>query len=896
MKFFSRRLTTLVAIASITCLVSMRSVLGQEAPDAVNPSNQDYEALTNGHKKHHHDHSGHHHHKHHGKHHHGKHHHKKPHKKPHRHKPPKVQIDKEINLVCDGYIIDKIGCPRKFPPIIMHSTKEDQATFEAQNNVIPPEQVYIVMDTPCSKDLPSNCAAARALAAQDTEESGETILAKRANEFEANNNDGKHKKDHHHGHHHHGHHHHGKHHHGKKHGHGHGHGHHHHHKNKHPYQNLCVAVGDFCGSKLYGCDFDAKTHYRCSAIGEPPAIVLVDAKICGGTIEPPSDCTCPGTGDDPVCGHDLPASCSADPNTIYICRGGKGSKPEPLSECKPGTVCIKKPSPEGAACGSGTCDCEGDNEVCSSQFLDECKLEKNTIYKCTRGGKPEKVKTCDSSKTCVSVGDGAGCSNNDCKCSEDGTSCGEIFPLSCKIKTTALYTCKKGEPPVLLKDCFPDHCSASKAQLAAAAVFTSAANDKCVPRCTCTGRGPVCGSTFKPECKLEASTLYKCDGEGSTPTPSEVCGQGGCMVNNGNDKCNTDPCTCSGSGFDPICGHDLPKECNALPNVIYICRGGSGTKPEVLSQCKPGTVCIKKPSPEGAACGSGTCDCTGDKEVCSNQFLAECQLEDNTVYKCTPGGKPEKVKTCKDTQACVQVGDGAGCTNTDCKCTEDGTSCGEIFPLSCKLKTTALYTCTKGDDPKLLKDCFPDRCSASKAQFAATLVFTATANDKCAEKCTCSGKGPTCGSTFNPDCKHKPSTLYKCDGNGSTPTPGEDCKEGGCTVNNGDNKCNTDTCTCPGSGTAPVCGSELPLSCKANANTIYICRGGSGGKPEPLSECKPGTICIKRDSPEGAACGADNCDCTGNGEVCSSQFPDRCGLEKNTIYKCTAGGKPEKVK
>ncbi|KAG0072527.1 hypothetical protein BGZ89_005395 [Linnemannia elongata] len=92
MKFFSRRLTTLVAIASVTCLVSVRSVLGQEAPDAVNPSNQDYEALTNGHKKHHHDHSGHHHHKHHGKHHHGKHHHKKPHKKPHRHKPPKVQI------------------------------------------------------------------------------------------------------------------------------------------------------------------------------------------------------------------------------------------------------------------------------------------------------------------------------------------------------------------------------------------------------------------------------------------------------------------------------------------------------------------------------------------------------------------------------------------------------------------------------------------------------------------------------------------------------------------------------------------------------------------------------------------------------------------------------------
>ncbi|KAF9144987.1 hypothetical protein BGX30_010809 [Mortierella sp. GBA39] len=180
MKFFSRRLATLVAIASVTCLVSMRSVLGQEAPDAVNPSSQEYEALTNGHKKHHHHHhgghpqhghhhrGGQHHHKHHGKHHHGKphrgkHHHKKPRKKPHHPKPPKVEIAKKIYLVCDGFIIDKIACPRKTLPIIMFSAKEDQATFQAQNNVKRPEQVYIVMDSPCSKDLPANCAAASAL-------------------------------------------------------------------------------------------------------------------------------------------------------------------------------------------------------------------------------------------------------------------------------------------------------------------------------------------------------------------------------------------------------------------------------------------------------------------------------------------------------------------------------------------------------------------------------------------------------------------------------------------------------------------------------------------------------------------------------------------------------------
>ncbi|KAF9144122.1 hypothetical protein BG015_000199 [Linnemannia schmuckeri] len=156
----------------------------------------------------------------------------------------------------------------------MYSAEEDQTTFDALDNVpttIAPQQVYVVMSSPCSKDLPSNCVAVRALDAQAAEESGERILDKRATELEATSNDGKHKKHyHHHRHHHSKHHcrhhgkrHHGKHHHGKKYGHdhGHGYGYHGHHGggNEHPYKDLCVAGGDFCGSKLYGRDFDAKT-------------------------------------------------------------------------------------------------------------------------------------------------------------------------------------------------------------------------------------------------------------------------------------------------------------------------------------------------------------------------------------------------------------------------------------------------------------------------------------------------------------------------------------------------------------------------------------------------------------------------------------------------------------
>ncbi|KAF9282196.1 hypothetical protein BGZ88_011151, partial [Linnemannia elongata] len=579
-------------------------------------------------------------------------------------------------------------------------------------------------------------------------------------------------------------------------------------------------------------------------------------------------CTCP-SGTDPVCGSDLPSSCKAATNTIYHCPGGTGTKPEILSECKPGTMCVKKPSPEGAICGGGTCDCTGKNEVCSNQFPDKCGLEKNTIYKCTPSGKPEKVKECKDNHACIVIGDDAVCSNSDCKCPDDGTICGEAFPLSCKLKTSVLYTCKKDGVPVHHMDCAPGFCSASKSSFAAAAVFEAAATaDVCTKECVCQNKGPVCGSTFKPECKLEASTLYKCDGSGSTPTPGEVCKEGGCTVNNGDDKCNLSTCTCPGTGLAPVCGSELPSSCKAIANTIYYCPGGSGTEPVPLSECKPGTIL----------------------------FQRECGLEKNTIYKCTAGGKPEKVKVCDATKTCVSVGDGAGCGSNDCKCTEDGISCGEIFPLLCRLKTTALYTCKKGEAPVFQKDCAPGFCSASKSQLAAASVFDAAAADVCIPNCKCGTKGPACGSTFDPVCKLEPSTLYKCDGPGATPVPGEACKEGGCTVSNGDDSCSTSKCTCPGSGTAPVCGAELPKECNALANTIYYCPGGSGTEPKPLSECKPGTICIKKPLPEGAACGAADCSCKGDNEVCSSQFPDECGLEKNTIYKCTAGGKPEKVK
>ncbi|KAG0049751.1 hypothetical protein BGZ89_004085, partial [Linnemannia elongata] len=870
-----------------------------------------------------------HHHHHNVDHHHGHHHHHKHHKKPHHKKPhhDKHLIAKKVHLVCDGKIIDTLKCPIKVCDAIaadvevVDSASVDASsnTFHAKNNggtdSIP--QVFIKMDLPCSKEPPKGCTADVPMANQDatgatkefdpteTDDSEETELdetesedsdaidlAKRDDvadtDFEASNHGGGHKHRHHH---HSRHHRHGKHHNHDKHHHHHKHGHHdkkHRHKNKHPWKDLCVAVGDFCGSSLYGCDFSHKTLYRCSAIGDRPIVIKVNAEECGGP-PPVKKCPCPADFVHAVCGSELPEKCNADPTQIYHCPGGPLSEFEVLKKCPPGTVCVPGKDGNDATCGYESCECAGDKEYCSSQFPARCGLKKNTIYKCV-GGKLTEVKSCDdTAQECVAVGDGAICGS--CKCPSDGEICGDTFPLKCRLSATGLYKCKKGETPELVKECLPGYCSAASRS---SIVFESEIDkDVCIDGCTCVREGDFCGRSFSPECGLDVNTLYKCSGPGVKPEVKEKC-ENGCIVKAGANVCNKkNDCTCPNT--DPICGGDLPASCKADSNTIYVCRDGNGGTPEPIEICPPGKQCQKKPSPEGAVCGSDNCDCTGTGEICSDTFPDKCGLQKNTIYKCTAGGKPEKVKTCEGDKSCVSVSDGAVCVN--CKCLDDGTVCGKIFPRNCNLKATALYTCKKGEDPVLQKDCYPNTCSPSKG---AVFEAAGTNMDTCIDKCVCVGTGKVCGSTFHPDCKLRGSTLYKCEGKGTTPVELEKCKDGDCIVSNGDNKCaNENKCTCP-AGFDAVCGSELPVECQAaikvEAGAVYYCPEGPGTLPQVKKICPPGHICQPKPAPEGATCGGSTCDCKGKHEVCSDTFPEDCKLEKNTIYKCSETGTPTKVK
>ncbi|KAF9949032.1 hypothetical protein BGZ72_009096 [Mortierella alpina] len=659
---------------------------------------------------------------------------------------------------------------------------------------------------------------------------------------------------------------------------------------------LCNRKGMFCSSTFSpSCKLEPNTLYSCGGGGETPqkgeACEFECSVQAGDNICPNNRCTCPDAGDGPVCGYDLPLECNALPNNIYVCRRGKGSPAEVLSVCRPATQCQRKAMPLGAVCGTATCSCSGDYEVCSSSFPDSCGLDKNTIYRCTADGNPQKVETCASDRICNTVADGSYCSRIDCKCHRNGTFSGDVFPSLCRIRATALYECKDGSPPVMLADCYPSRCTGHKATIAAAAVFDEFKSDPC----TCTDKRSACGSTFPPSCKFPNSNLYTCSGEGSVPVLKEDCRIGGCTVAGGDNYCNPDPCTCPGLGYSPICGSELPKECNAETNAIYQCPGGSGTRPAALAVCKPGKMCQKKPLPQAAVCGAATCDCTGDEEVCSDSFPEECGLKQNSIYRCTAGGKPELIEECVFSKSCVTVTDGAACVNADCECRNNGTVCGEIFPLGCRLITTALYTCAEDGYPEFLKNCYPDRCSTTKATIGGASVFESHASDQCVDGCTCAGQGKVCGSTFPRACSFDNMTLYNCDDNGSVPTEIEKCTVGGCTVNSGDDVCSTDPCTCPGDGLSALPGSSLPAACGVDPNTVYYCPGGSGTRPKLLEIGTPGTLCQSKPAPQGAVCGSTTCDCKGNYEVCSNSFPDECNLEVNTIYKCTEGGAPELV-
>lgn len=339
-------------------------------------------------------------------------------------------IDK-ISLVCKTLVVGSIQCP------IRPTDPELPPSCHAMNNGA--AVVYINMQEPCFEDLSQMCSADEStnfsentIAATDNKPDHafkELCVAVKA-------------------------------------------------KRHHAFKDLCVAVGDFCGNELFGCNFVATTQYRCDAIGERPKPIAENSASCGST----KACLCPASSTGLICGGELPKECKAYKNSVYDCSGGAGTTPKLSGHCEPGVLCRKDHASEDATCGSINCECYGDREVCSGSFPAECSYEKNTIYRCTKSGKPVKVTDCKVSSTCISHSDGATCWPDECRCQKDGLACGRAFPLSCKLRIDALYRCTKGGEPVFASQCpYPDGCSLS-----------GPPDDTCIDGCICRAAGTVC--------------------------------------------------------------------------------------------------------------------------------------------------------------------------------------------------------------------------------------------------------------------------------------------------------------------------------------------------------------------------------------------------------------------
>lgn len=782
-------------------------------------------------------------------------------------------IDK-ISLVCSSIVVDSIRCP------IRPTDPSCSPSSHAMNNGA--AIVYINMQEPCSKDPPPLCSAALAMAMTDepktTNLSDDSVVVAKA---EGNHNLRKHNR-HGHRHRHRGHHGHGKYHHTiQKHRHGyhkhrrhqHRHGHHkhrhnqhrHHHnhnhdKNKHPYRDLCVAIGDFCGNNLYGCDFVATTQYRCDAIGERPRPITEDSASCGEI----NACLCPASPIGLICGLDLPKKCNAKSNTIYHCPNGKGTEPEEFIECKPGTVCNKKEAPIGAACCGKNCECPGDKEVCSTAFPDSCGFDKNAIYKCTSSGKPTKAKDCSDDEACVILSDGAACTKNDCKCPTDGDVCGSVFPQGCKIPTGDIYSCVKGKDPVLTEDCSIGGCIATKrsSMAAAAAVFQgTATTDNCVKDpCKCQEKGDVCGSTFPDDCKFPKDILYSCAGKDKTPKEKMTCSKNGCVPTAGDDVCGS--CLCPNG--TPTCGSVFGPECKKDNSTLYTC---SRVDALPLSPTKCAWGCDINDGPD--KCNT-ECLCKNGDNVCGSVFPVRCGYKPDTLYKCSSALVDPSAPV--DCDWGCDVKPGSDICNADCLCKDKDDVCGSVFPAKCGLKPSSLYKCSGAlADPSSPVVCIKG-CDVK------------IGSDKCNTDCLCKDGNDVCGSDFPAKCGFKKDSLYKCSGALADPSRPQTCTYGPCLVIKDKNDiCTPDPCLC--TEKKKFCSNSLPTSCGFSNNTVLECTG-SGVKPQVVEKCKVADTCVD-DPVKGAIC---KCMPAESGQIINPYSSKCIAVQKLAVvsgrYKC----------
>ncbi|KAG0042154.1 hypothetical protein BGZ83_000836, partial [Gryganskiella cystojenkinii] len=100
-----------------------------------------------------------------------------------------------------------------------------------------------------------------------------------------------------------------------------------------------------------------------------------------------------------------------------------------------------------------------------------------------------------------------------------------------------------------------------------------------------------------------------------------------------------------------------------------------------------------------------------------------------------------------------------------------------------------------------------------------------------------------------------------------------------------------DKCTCS-VGSKSVCSSDYARDCGLERNSVYEC--SASGKPKLLKSCLHDETCITLDN--GGACASNKCKCPKDGVICSKHFPAACGFGDKLLLDCVAGERPDAKK
>ncbi|KAG0252096.1 hypothetical protein BGZ95_006714, partial [Linnemannia exigua] len=593
---------------------------------------------------------------------------------------------------------------------------------------------------------------------------------------------------------------------------------------------------------------------------------------------------------DPICGYG---------NMSVMDCGNSGDVPTFKENCT--LSCTKQPGPD--VCTLDPCACTKAGDKCSGSFPSTCLLEKDSVYSCS-GDKalPKQKNTCPVATVCLETPSGPTCTPPDCICKDNGTHCGSTFIVGCNLQSNTLYQCTEGALPSLAKDCGNGTCSANVVKGTAA--FRAFADDKCLDQCACKEANvPVCASAFDAVCNYKEKDLMSCKDAGDAPQVAETCTLS-CTKQAGPDECALDPCACTKAG--DTCGNAFPSTCPYETNSTYSCEGPRKL-PVKKEPCPTDNVCLVTPT--GPVCTPPDCICQDDGSHCSSTFMLHCNLQINTLYKCTKGQLPSVEKDCGpgicsadvvtgtsafkaladdkclDLCACKEANVPPGpdvCTFDPCACTEAKETCGSTFPDSCNYEKDSRYTCSGN---KVL----PDNKIACPT--ANVCLVTPTGPVCTPPECICKDDGSHCGSTFAASCNLQSNTLYKCT-NGQLPTVDKDCGNGTCSANvvagtsafkaMADDKC-LDQCACK-EANVPVCSTTFDPICGYGNMSVMDC-GNSGDVPTFKENCT--LSCTKQPGPD--VCTLDPCACTNAGDKCGSSFPSNCStIIATSMYSCTA--------